>query len=203
MPTISCLLFDLGGVLVRNVGFDRLNALLPAPLEAEALKAKLLRSPSFRAFELGDSAPETFAQSLVLELGLRCTPMEFLEEFRTWPQGFYPGATEFLAKLRLKYKLACLSNSNALHWARFGGFHEYFDVALSSHLLKVIKPDSACFHKALVECCVNSNEALFFDDALVNVEAARACGIRSLHVRNFDEVRIQVNQLRLLSPTDA
>jgi hypothetical protein len=54
MPPIACLLFDLGGVLVRNVGFDRLNALLavPAvPLEVEALKSKLLASPTFRAFE--------------------------------------------------------------------------------------------------------------------------------------------------------
>jgi hypothetical protein len=76
MSTISWLLFDLGGVLVRNVGFERLNSLLPAPLEAEALKAKLLSSPSFRGFELGDSTPETFAQSLVHELRLRCTPIE-------------------------------------------------------------------------------------------------------------------------------
>ena len=203
MPTISCLLFDLGGVLVRNVGFERLNALLPAPLEAEALKAKLLALPSFRAFELGISRPETFAESLVDELGLSCTPDEFLEEFRSWPQGFYPGAAELLAKLRTIYKVACLSNSNALHWARFDGFQEHFDVALSSHLLRVIKPDAECYRRALAECGVNSNEVLFFDDAIVNVKAARALGIRSLHVRDFEEVQLQINELGLLPSTDA
>jgi putative hydrolase of the HAD superfamily len=129
--------------------------------------------------------------------------MKFLDEFKSWPQGFYPGVTELLHQLRFKYKLACLSNSNSLHWARFDGFQEYFDVALSSHLLKVIKPDAACFRRVLLECESEPGEVLFFDDALVNVEAARACGIRSLHVRNFDEVKFKVNELRLLSPTDA
>jgi putative hydrolase of the HAD superfamily len=199
MLTISCLLFDLGGVLIRNAGFERLNALLPAPLEAEALKARLLASPSFRAFELGESAPEPFAEALVSELCLSCSPEAFLAEFETWPQGFYPGATELLAQLRARYRLACLSNSNAIHWGRFSGFREHFDVALSSHLLGAIKPDAACFHKALGECGVTADEVLFFDDALVNVEAARACGIESLHVLGFSQVCSRVQELGLLA----
>lgn len=203
MTTISCILFDLGGVLVRNAAFDRLNALLPASMELDALKAKLLASPSFRAFELGNTTPEAFALSFVAELELRCTPVEFLEEFETWPEGFYRGAAELLAKLRTKYKLACLSNSNALHWARFGGFHGHFDVALSSHLLHLIKPDAACFRRALTECETAADEVLFFDDAIPNVEAARSCGIRAFHVRDFDDVRLKIEELGLLSPTDA
>lgn len=199
MTTISCLLFDLGGVLIRNAAFDRLNALLPAPMELEALKTRLLKSPSYRAFELGNTPPESFAEALVAELGLRCTPSDFLAEFEAWPQGFYPGAIELLAKLRMKYKLACLSNSNVLHWARFGGFRDYFDVALSSHLLRLIKPDFACFQQALLECGKTPDEVLFFDDATLNVEAARACGIRSILVRDFDDVCVQVQELGLLA----
>lgn len=199
MSAISCLLFDLGGVLIRNAAFDRLNALLPVPMELDALKTRLLKSPSYRAFELGSTSPESFAESLVTELGLHCTPSDFLTEFETWPQGFYPGATELLAELRMTYKLACLSNSNVLHWARFGGFREYFDVALSSHLLRLIKPDFACFRQALVACEKAADEVLFFDDAALNVEAARACGIRSILVRDFDDVCVQVQTLGLLA----
>ena len=202
MQPVSLLLFDLGGVLVRNVGFERLNSLLPAPIEVEALKAKLLFSPTFRAFELGSSSPDEFSISLVDEFELKCTPAEFLAEFEGWPQGFYSGAIDLLAKLRKRYRLACLSNSNALHWKRFNGFKEYFDVALSSHLLQLIKPDVACFEKALKLCGVGIKDVLFFDDALVNVESARAIGIQSLHVRNFEEVCLEIENLALL-PADA
>lgn len=198
MPVTSCLLFDLGGVLVRNAAFDRLNTLLPAPVAIDELKAMLLTSPAYRAFELGMTSPADFAQALVTELALGCTPADFLCEFKTWPQGFYPGAAELLAELRKNYRTACLSNSNALHWARFDGFREHFDVALSSHLLKLIKPDTACFQQALVECGTRASEVLFFDDAAVNVEAARSCGIQSFHVHDFDDMRRRVQQLGLL-----
>lgn len=202
MSAPSCLLFDLGGVLVRNAVFDRLNALLPAPVAIDELKATLLASPAYRAFELGTTSPADFARDFVTELALGCTPADFIREFETWPEGFYPGATELLAELRGNYTIACLSNSNAIHWARFDGFREHFDVALSSHLLKLIKPDAACFRQALVACSAHAGEALFFDDAAVNVEAARECGIRSFHVRDFDELQITVQELGLLPSPD-
>ena len=44
------LLFDLGGVLVENVGFERLNALLPATLPIEELKTRWLASTAVRTF---------------------------------------------------------------------------------------------------------------------------------------------------------
>lgn len=198
MSPITCLLFDLGGVLVRNVGFERLSALLPTRTDPEALKARLLASPAFRSFELGESTPDEFARSFVVELGLACDPDEFLSEFITWPQGFYPGAEQLMAKLRTRFKLACLSNSNELHWRRFNGFRDHFDVAMSSHELGLIKPDAECFQHAVTACGVNPNQVLFFDDALVNVKAARKCGILSLHVCGFQFVFHQVKALDLL-----
>ena len=38
----AVLLFDLGGVLVDNVGFERFNELLPTPIPIEDLKAQWL-----------------------------------------------------------------------------------------------------------------------------------------------------------------
>lgn len=48
--TPSVLLFELGGVLVENVGFERFNVLLQAPIPTEELKTRWLhqlpREPS-------------------------------------------------------------------------------------------------------------------------------------------------------------
>lgn len=197
-PRPSLLLFDLGGVLVRNAGFARLNELMPAPLDLEVLKTRLLTSPAYRAFELGETDPPVFAQAIVSELELRCSPPDFITEFEAWVLGFYAGAEELLARLRHGYRTACLSNSNALHWNRFAGFTAYFDLAMSSHLLGTVKPDKACFEQALEICAVSPEQVLFFDDALLNVEAARACGLQALHVTDFEALQQEVERLGLL-----
>jgi len=185
----AVLLFDLGGVLVENVGFERMNALLPTPILEEELKTLWLGSPAVRAFETGLCSPEAFAAGVVAEYRLQISAETFLEAFTGWPRGLYPGAEELLARLRLRYKVACLSNSNAMHWQRFGGFVDHFHVSLSSHLLGVVKPDAGCFAEALRHCNVDAADAAFFDDSYVNVEAARRFGLRAFHVNGLEEVR--------------
>jgi putative hydrolase of the HAD superfamily len=185
----SLLLFDLGGVLLENVGWECFNALLSAPMALEAMKTRWLASPAVRAFESGSCSAEKFAAQVVEEYGLAISAQEFLEAFATWPQGLYPGAAELLAQLRSRFRVACLSNSNAIHWDRFGGFSDHFHVPLSSHLLGTVKPDAACFARALQECGVEATDAVFFDDSLTNVDAAREFGLRAFHVNGLAEVR--------------
>lgn len=185
----SVLLFDLGGVVVENVGFERFNALLPAPIPEERLKTRWLASPAVRSFESGRCTPEVFARGVVAEWQLPLSPDAFLEAFTYWPRGLYAGASELVAALRERYVVGCLSNSNAIHWQRFDGFRDHFDVSLSSHLLGEVKPDPQCFMRALQACGTSAAEVAFFDDALVNVTAARSLGIEAFHVNGLAEVR--------------
>jgi len=188
MSLHQILLFDLGGVLVENASFERLNALMPRPLDMAELKQRWLASPALRAFERGRLAPEEFAARFVAEWHLACGAHTLLEEFTAWPRGFYPGVDALLARLRPHFRLGCLSNSNALHWARFGGFAGCFDITLSSHLLGVIKPDAECFTHAVAACGVPAGAVAFFDDSIANVEAARAIGMRAFHVHGTVEL---------------
>lgn len=188
MQRPAVLLFDLGGVLVENVGFERLNSLLPAPMPMEELKTRWLASTAVRSFEIGVCSPHAFADALVLEWQLSLSPGEFLEAFALWPKGLYPGAAELLAQLRHRYVVACLSNSNAIHWQRFNGFREHFQISLSSHLLGKVKPDAACFAQALQKCGAEPSEVAFFDDSLTNITAARALGMLAFHVNGLAEV---------------
>jgi putative hydrolase of the HAD superfamily len=183
------LLFDLGGVLVENVGFERFNALLPAPMPTEELKTRWLNSPAVRSFETGSCSAAVFAAEVVREYLLPLTPEAFLEAFTWWPLGLYPGAAELLAQLRQRYTVACLSNSNPIHWQRFGGFSDHFHVSLSSHLLGTVKPDAACFAQAVHECNVDASDVVFFDDSITNVEGARKSGLRAFHVNGLAQVR--------------
>lgn len=198
MTAPSFLLFDLGGVLIENTGFARLDALLPAPIGLDALKRRWLESGCVRRFELGQSTTPLFARALIAEWKLACSADALIDEIRRWAKGFFPGARELLAALRLQHRIGCLSNSNALHWEKFDGFASLFDVTLSSHLIELIKPDDACFAHAVEACAVPASDILYFDDAMANVVAARRHGIDAVCVEGLGELRTALHERRLL-----
>lgn len=182
------LLFDLGGVLVENSGFQRLSQLLKTSRDPDSIKDRWLTSIAVRRFELGQFSPNEFANAFTSEWDISLSPEDFLAEFATWPRGFYSGAPEILRLLRTEHRVGCLSNSNALHWERFGGFKRDFDFTFSSHLMGCIKPEKQAFHHVLKACAAEPEETYFFDDSLPNVRSAEEIGLKAFHVEGFNEV---------------
>ncbi len=61
-----------------------------------------------------------------------------------------------------------------------------------------IKPDRDYFETVLAELGAAPSQAVFFDDNVVNVEGARACGLEGHVVRGVDETRSRLRDLDLL-----
>lgn len=172
------ILFDLGGVLIENRTFEELPKLISGCSDID-LKRQWLESLAVREFELGKCNPKDFSERFVSEWNLAVKPDEFVAKFATWPTGFMSGAEDLIANLRQRHQVACLSNSNEIHWKRFDGFTRYFDVALSSHMLGQIKPDFEAFSAAIAHLETKPEEVYFFDDSPVCVEAARRMNINA------------------------
>jgi putative hydrolase of the HAD superfamily len=189
----SVLLFDLGGVLVHNTGPRRLAELTNARCKEDVLASRWLTSPAARAFEVGTLEPAEFARQMIAEWRLGLDPQQFLAEFAAWPKGLYPGAAELLSRLRADFRLACLSNSNSLHWPRLQALLPGFDLCLSSHELGRAKPDAACFASALDRLAISPRKVAFFDDAPANVAAARAIGMQAFRVNGPEDVRARLD----------
>ena len=119
------ILFDLGGVLIENNGRAALTAMLPQPLPASEMWRKWLDSPVVRQFERGRISADEFASSFVREWDINLEPSVFIREFATWPRGLYDGAETLLHGLKGTHHLACLSNTNAIHWRRFPQLHSF------------------------------------------------------------------------------
>ena len=177
------LLFDLGGVLVENVIFDELPKLLPISIEDDELRSRWLFSPSDQAFERGQIAPDEFALGFAKEWELEISPDEFLEHFASWPRGPFPGALELIDRVMSNYRVALLTNCNAIHWDRMAAFRDRAHACFSSHLLGLVKPDSLIFERVADELKDNPEAICFFDDSLQNVEAARRIGMRAYQAR--------------------
>jgi putative hydrolase of the HAD superfamily len=67
-----------------------------------------------------------------------------------------------------------------------------FDVLVWSYQLGMAKPEPAIYQHTLRELGVEPGEALFIDDRLVNIEAARALGMRGILFSTVDTLRVDL-----------
>lgn len=92
--------------------------------------------------------------------------------------------TAYAQELKTRgYRVVCLSNSGrewTLQVISNHGLDKLFDEIILSADLGIVKPDPRIYAYALEKVGVSAAEAIFIDDRKANVDAAEACGIRSL-----------------------
>lgn len=194
------LLFDLGGVVIELDGLPIAREWIGAQDEQSVWSA-WIHSPAVRRFESGGCDAVTFAERIVAELRLPISPSEFLGRFERWPKGLFPGVRDLLASLRPRFRLACLTNCNAVHWPRFlgeMGLRELLDHPFSSHELRALKPDRDIFEKVVKELGCEPGRVLFLDDNQVNVDGALAAGLAARQVKGPAGIRAGLAGLGLL-----
>lgn len=192
--------FDLGGLIVELAGVPEFGEW--TRLDEEEVWARWLRSPAVRSYESGRSSTERFARDVVREFELSIEPGRFLERFERWPRGLLPGARELVREVRATHRVACLSNSNPLHWPRFRdelGLLGEFDALFSSHELGCVKPDREIFERVVRELRAPPGSVLFLDDNEINVRGGREAGLRAERARGPAEARSVLSRLGVLS----
>jgi putative hydrolase of the HAD superfamily len=186
-PGGKIILLDLGGVLVEATGRKALAALLPH-LDDEQILARWHQSRAVDRFERGKLSEQAFASAFVAEWGLEMSEAQFVEHFASWVNGFFEGAADLIQALRPRYQVGCLSNTNAIHWARLPGVSSLFDWSFPSHVTGFMKPERQAYDHALGELRVPPQEVYFFDDLMSNVAAAREAGINAFRVAGFENL---------------
>jgi len=199
MSRPQILLFDLGGVIVRWTGIEALMDM--KGLSRDQVIERFATVPTLVDYEVGKCDDDSFARAMldVFELGLTIT--DFKQVWQDWVGDTYPGAKSALKTLRQDFTLACLSNTNALHWSCLEDridIPAYFDHAYASHLIKAAKPASESYQIPMEDMGVSPSNVWFFDDTLLNVEAARNLGIRSFHIDRSVGVIPTLKELGLL-----
>ena len=194
-PTV--LLFDLGGVLVRWEGIQSIGKLTDRALSVEDAREFWLRSEWVRKFERGLCSPEEFVKSVVRDLDLKVSPPEFHEIFDGWVVEPYPGALDLLDALAKNFRLACLSNTNAIHGEKIRdgfGFGRRFEPSYFSYELGLMKPDREVFAHVVQDLDCEPGEILFFDDTVECVLGARDAGLQAERVEGVDGIRASLSE---------
>jgi putative hydrolase of the HAD superfamily len=195
------ILFDLGGVIVEVASRAEIHTWMPTPLDLSEWTERWPAEHVFEAFEMGLLTESEFGERFVAEFPLTTTPEVFLAAFESWNRALMPGAVDLLAELRETYRLAALSNTNALHWKRLEGefgIPTLFERVFTSYELGLRKPDPAIYVHTLSALNVRAEDVLFFDDNPANIAAARDLGMQAHRVDRPEGVRASLRELGLL-----
>ncbi len=189
--SVEVVLFDLGGVLVGLGSLEELGVFAAESSEQE-LWRRWLTCPWVRRFERGHCDAESFSRGMVDSWSMTVEPEVFLEAFASWPRGLLPGAGELVREVRRNVRVGCLSNTNALHsdrqWSEFG-IADLFSERFLSHEMGRVKPDRDAFDYVVDALGCPAERIFFLDDNQINVEGARAAGLRSERTNGVDEAR--------------
>jgi epoxide hydrolase-like predicted phosphatase len=184
MAKIRAVIFDFGGVLVRMVD-DR-----PRLKLAEQLGVPLSRlddlvffSPSAQKASFGAITVDMHWEAVRDALGIKPQELQsFLDQYWSADDVNWE-LLEFIKNLHPGYKVGLLSNAwdnlrQTMHtrWNIDG----LFDEMVISAEVGMVKPDPRIYHLALEKLGVQPEEAIFIDDMLVNVDAARQQGLAAI-----------------------
>lgn len=198
MP-IQAIIFDMGGVILRTEDHTPRKTLADRlGLSYDELSQIVFDKESAQLATVGKITTEQHWETVRLKLGLT------KEEFPTVPLEFWGGdnldtdLVDYLRSKRPAYKTALLSNA----WDDLRGVLEdsyqiadAFDVMVISAEVGVKKPDPQIYQIVLKRLHVAPSEAVFVDDFIENVEAARRQGMYALHFQYPDKARLALENL--------
>lgn len=192
MPTrFHLVVFDLGRVMIRLCsGWQDACRRAGVPWRDEIAAPEMQRRliNHMIEHETGRIDDNIWATRTANEAGI--TPAQALAISHHWLAEPCPGFHALLDRLDdANIRTACLSNTNALHWRLMSEGDgptrlplDRLTFRFASHLIGAMKPDASVYRHVEKTTGVPPRAIVFFDDAVPNVEGARARGWSAQHI---------------------
>jgi putative hydrolase of the HAD superfamily len=190
---ISTIVFDFGNVVAwfsHRKSAEQLAVYGTA--SAASIAAYLFGGKLEDDFEAGRIDGKALSGMVRETFHLHCTDEQFTQAFVDMFRA-NDEVCDLLPRLKPRYRLVLLSNTNELHARHFlEKFHQQlapFDAIVLSYKVGLRKPDARVY-----EYCRQQGgsppacECLFIDDLPANVEGARACGWQGIVYRQGEDL---------------
>ncbi len=196
---IKALIFDLGNVIIDISPKSCCDYWAEiAETKPEELYSTFPFDETYAQFERGEIPPENFRSYVNDCLHISLSDEQFDEGWSKILIKIRNNVPQLLEKLHKKYRLVALSNTNAIHvpiWKELcAGILPYFEHLFSSNEIGSRKPESNAFNLVLEYLDLSPHEVFFLDDNIENIFAARNHGIRSLHVKSYDQMKRELQK---------
>lgn len=186
-PEIKSVIFDLGNVLVN------FNAKKSAKRFAKRCKVPFNKvwehffiSPTEKAYTRGEITTRQFYEFSCQALDI---PVDYKTFAHYWNDIFWEnkGMDAVLKKLRKKYPLYLISNTNKLHFDYLKSKFKllrHFKKTFPSHEVGHRKPEPEIYQKVLKKVKLKPEHTVFVDDVVKFVDGARAVGMHAVRFRS-------------------
>ena len=192
------LLLDLGGVLI-DVDYHataRAFRALGHP-EFDRLYSKAQQDHLFDGFETGAVSPAEFRDRIRQVLDPSLSDAVIDANWNAMLGSIPPERIELVSRLKERYQVLLLSNTNAIHVPAFeaiiarengiSDFKALFHGAYYSCEIGQRKPEAAAYHHVLERHNADPRRTLFIDDSIQHVHGARAAGLNAEHLELANE----------------
>jgi HAD superfamily hydrolase (TIGR01509 family) len=190
MGNIKNIVFDLGNVLFdidynktisafEQIGFENFKESF-SPEKMDGL---------FKNLEKGTITEDYFYTSIKSISTMPLTNSEIKNAWNAMLLNFRIESLVFLQKIKHKYNLYLLSNTNSIHLTEVNkifianvgvpSLNNYFIKAYYSNLIGLRKPDVDTYIYVLKHAGINAEETLFIDDLETNINGARLAGMQT------------------------
>lgn len=184
---IKAIIFDVGGVLVRTEDPSFRQALeAKYNLAAGDAEHLVFNSEMGRKAQHGEITTAELWRWLAEHLSLDADQLaDFQEQFFAGDQ-LDLALVDYVRRLKESYQTAIISNAadNLLeNVTEIYPMADAFGLIVGSAYEGIMKPDPAIFIRTLKRLDRQPSEAVFIDDFLHNIDAARALGMAAIHFR--------------------
>lgn len=189
LTDVNWFLFDLGNTVIK-LGYERVmaNICRDSNVDRDQLLEIFEEAGGYRDMERGAITFWDFYEFMSSRAGYRGDIHRFREIWSDFFDGTIPGIEEVLQRIRARYRVAFLSNSNEVHAEviprKFAGLFQKDDRFIFSYRFRVAKPDPEMFHRALEVVGALPAQTVLVDDLVENVIGAKAIGMRAYQFRD-------------------
>lgn len=194
----QAIIFDFGNVISAfDVRRFIQNLVAATGKPADELKAAIGASmPLIRDFETGLVSPDEFITGMNHAAGVALSAEEFR---RAYCEIFapIPETIALIRRLKGRFRLGLLSNTNAVHFdcaIRSVEVFPLFDAVTLSFEVKAMKPARAIYDDVLHKLKLRAEECIFIDDLRDNVEAAMRLGFHAIHYTSHQQLLLDLRR---------
>lgn len=209
MSEIKNIIFDLGGVIINldtAKTISEFNKLSKLPFEA--IYTQLQQSTVFDLFDKGLISESDFFEELKKATQSTASKSELKQAWNAMLLDFPGHRLDLLKKIKSRYRLFLLSNTNETHVTefektllethRYENLEPFFEKVYYSCRMQMRKPDVEIFDFVLTENGLNASETLFIDDSPQHVLGALKTGISAHLLPKEKEVEELLKELNLI-----
>ena len=192
--SVKTIIFDLGGVILDLSVAHTLESFADlSRMPKEKVEELYFSAPGFLDYEKGVIGDDAFRDFVRKTYALSATDEDIDRAWNAMLRGIPPQKLDLLTQLRREFQVFLLSNTNAIHVHHINEvilpkgkerrtLDTYFHKAYYSHRMGKRKPDAEIFEQVIEENHLVPEQTLFLDDYAVNIEGAKAVGIKTVHV---------------------